>query len=283
MEILINGSDQSIFSEKIPGLRLNDINKIYIQAEDISGAKSDFVSLPDSGTSWFVKQPNGKLLIIDDYEVPGSTNNEVKQFYNTAFSSVSGGALAGKFETYDLFNSPLPFENVTFPETIKLFDFVFWYAILQPRLDLLNLVANKFRDSGGKAAISLTLIDSSSAYQYDLSTLQGFLPLDSLGAKATQNIVFSGADILPSNPGSGYPELETGSTINFARTLHPNLIIAEKVYEIADSRLTGSIAFKSVKNNLFFIGLPLSSCNGGNANVSALLEKIFIDDFGLTP
>jgi len=45
----------------------------------------------------------------------------------------------------------------------------------------------------------------------------------------------------------------------------------------------GNIAFRTTAKNLFFIGLPLYLCNGGNANVPALLEKIFFEDFGVTP
>ncbi|OGU76677.1 MAG: hypothetical protein A2V93_01475 [Ignavibacteria bacterium RBG_16_34_14] len=283
MEILLNGSDLSIFSEKLPGLKLDDFNKLFIQAEDISGARSDFISLPDSGTNWYIKKPIGKLLIVDDFQTSGVSNNESKQFYNNAFSSIAGGSLTGKFETYDLFNSSLPFENVTFPETIKLFDFIFWYSTSQPRLDLLNLVTNEFRESGGKIAFSMTLLDSSSTFQYDIGSLQGFLPIDSLGTRVELSALLAGADVLPSNQGSGYPILKTTSSIGSARTFHPNNIIAEKVYEVSSTQLNGNIGFKSIDNTLFFIGFPLHVCNGGNANVHALLEKIFIDDFGLTP
>jgi hypothetical protein len=279
MEILINGSDQNMFSEKLPGIKLNDTNIFYIQAEDISGAKSDFVSLPGSGTSWYVKQPAGKFLIVDDFP-SGLT---AAQFYDNTFNSISGGALAGKFETYDIDNSPLPFENVTFPETIKLFDFIFWYSSSQPSLDLLNLITNKFRESGGKIAISLSLLDSSSSFQYDLGSLQGFLPIDSLGMRVELQVLLSGADVLPSNQASGYPALKTTSSISAARIFHPNIAIAEKVYEVSSSQLNGNVGFKAIDNTLFFIGFPLHVCNGGDGNVPELLEKIFIDDFGLTP
>lgn len=283
MEILLDGSDLNIASERLPGLKLNDFNKFFVQAEDISGAKSFFVSIPDSGKNWYVKQPKGKLLIVDDFQSTGSTDNNTKQFYNNAFNSVSGGALIGKYEMYDLANTPLPFENVTFFETIKLFNYVFWYSSSRPRLDLLNLVSNRFREANGKIAFSMTLEDSSASFQYDIGTLQGFLPLDSLGDRVSQGFLLSGADVLPSNQNSGYPELKTSSTVSFARTFHPNNIIAEEVYELSSSQLNGNIAFKSTDNTLFFIGLPLSQANGGNANVSSLLGKIFIEDFGLTP
>jgi len=45
MEILIEGIETNIFSEKLPGLRFDDYNKFYVQAVDISGATSQFISL----------------------------------------------------------------------------------------------------------------------------------------------------------------------------------------------------------------------------------------------
>jgi len=284
LEILLNGSDQNIFPDKLKGIKLDDQNKIYVQAEDISGAKSSFISIPDSGNTWFVKKPNGKVLIVDNFQVSNqSANTEAANFYNQSFSSIAGGSLAGKFEVFDMQNSALPFENVTLLETLKLFEFVFWYSTSKPRLDLLNLVTNKFREANGKIAISLTLEDSSSSFPFDLSSLQGFLPIDSVGKKVQQGFLLSGADVVPSSQVMNYPPLKTSATISFVRVFEPNGINAEKVYELSSTQLNGNISFRTTDKTLFFIGLPLHQCNGGFANVEELLEKIFIEDFGLIP
>ena len=42
MEILLDGSESGIQTEKLSGLKLDDNNRIFIQAVDISGAKSNF-------------------------------------------------------------------------------------------------------------------------------------------------------------------------------------------------------------------------------------------------
>ncbi len=98
MEILLDGSDQNIFPQHLQGLKLEDNNKIYIQATDLSGAKSDFISLPDTNKTWFVKKPKGKLLIVDNYP---STNHQLTDFYNQQFNTIDGGTLTGKFDVYD--------------------------------------------------------------------------------------------------------------------------------------------------------------------------------------
>ncbi|MCJ7552396.1 MAG: hypothetical protein MUO34_00810, partial [Ignavibacteriaceae bacterium] len=95
-----------------------------------------------------------------------------------------------------------------------------------------------------------------------------------------------GADVVPSPENDfDFPALETSVTIAFARSYTPNSIIAENIYDLydRDGLALGNIAFRTTSKNLFFIGLPLHQCNGGPANVSALLTKIFFEDFGITP
>ncbi|MCE7856366.1 MAG: hypothetical protein DYG97_07445 [Ignavibacteria bacterium CHB3] len=69
MEILIEGQENNINPEKLPGLLFNDLNYFYVQAEDISGAKSRFIKLPgdDPNDYWYVKKPVSNFLVIDDY------------------------------------------------------------------------------------------------------------------------------------------------------------------------------------------------------------------------
>jgi hypothetical protein len=158
MEILINGSDQNIFQERLPGLLLDSENRFYVQAVDLSGAESNRIVLPDSNDTWFVKKPKGKVLIFDDFNST-SSNLEATLFYRNVFSTIGGGSLSGKFDEYDLTNQMLPFENITLYETVKLFPYTFWYSGSNPRLDLLNIVTNKYLQQGGKIAFSLTLQD----------------------------------------------------------------------------------------------------------------------------
>ena len=280
MEILINGSDQNIFPDLLPGLQLDDNNIFYVQAEDLSGAKSQMISLPDSSDTWYVKNPKGKVLVFDDFH-GGSSDEQATIFYNQVFSEIGGGSLAGKFDVYDLFNQPLPFESVTLFETIKLFDYTYWYSASDPRLDLLNLVTNKYLQAGGKIAFSMTFQDSSADFTLDLSILQGFLPIDDVSAP--QIFLFAGADIIPSSPPIVYPSLKTTETIGFVRTFVPNALVTTEIYDLISPQLNGNIGFINNNKTEFFIGLPLHECNGGDQNVDDLLEKVFFEEFGLIP
>jgi hypothetical protein len=280
MEILINGSDQNIFPELLPGLLLDDNNIFYVQAEDLSGAKSQMISLPDSGDTWYVKKPKGQILILDDFQ-GGLSGEQATIFYNQVFSEIDSGSLAGKFDVYDLFNQPLPFESVTLFETIKLFDYTFWYSASNPRLDLLNLVTNRYLQSGGKIAFSMTFQNSGDDFTFDLSILQGFLPIDDVSDFVTN--LFAPADVVPSSPPIAYPSLKTTETIGFVRTYVPNTLVTTEIYDLVSSQMNGNVGFINNNKTEFFIGLPLHDCNGGDQNVDDLLEKVFFEEFGLIP
>ena len=144
LQILINGSNANIASEKLKHLKLDDYNRLYVQAEDISGAKSPFIALPSTDNNWYIKKPKGKLLIIDDFA--GTTG---ESFYQNTFSSLNSGALANKFDVLNLESEKIPYPNTTLLETMKLFKSVYWYSDSSPNLDYLNVTTQKYISSGG--------------------------------------------------------------------------------------------------------------------------------------
>jgi len=281
-DILVDGSESKIADAKLSGLKLNSENIIYVQAKDIAGAKSGFIRLPDTSSSWYVAKPKGKLLLVDDFFSSDAPNDKkVTDFYNSAFSSLSGGALNGKYDVLDLNKSKLPYQNITFYQTLKLFKYVYWFAGSRPSFDLASLTTNPFLAGGGKIAFSFTFEDASEVFPFGLNDLQLFLPVDSLGQKKSLSFLFPGA-VAKAETGKDYPQLTTASTIGSARTFYPNQDAAEKIYSVTSTQLNGNIGLMNKEHSLFFIGLPLHQCNGGQANVNTLLQKIFFQDFGLT-
>ncbi len=278
MKILIDGSENKVNAENLKNLKLDAANKFFVQAVDISGAKSKFIQLPDSGSTWFVQKPKSELLVIDDY--PGNTG---AAFYEDQFNSLRGGVLNSKINTYDIENEKLPYEFLTFLETVKLFDYVLWYSSTNPRIDLANLIAQKYIQGGGHIAFSMTFEDSSANFPFDLGTLQNFLPIDSLGQKNPVPFLLSGANLLKSDQNSDYPQLKTSGTTGYIRTFFPNSITSHTIYDISSSQLSGHIALMNNTNNLFFIGMPLHMCDGIEGNVKIFLEKLFFDVFGMQP
>lgn len=277
MQILINGSTSNIASEKLKNLKLDDFNRLYVQAEDISGAKSPFIQLPSSDNSWFIKKPKGKLLIIDDFS--GTTG---ENFYQNTFSTLNAGSLANKFDVLNLETEKIPYPNITLLETMKLFKTIYWYSDSSPNLDYLNVVTQKYINNGGKIAFSLTFQDSTDSFPIDLSAMQGFLPIEKLGESKPLAFLLSNASLTGTGDFSSYPALKTSSTISFVRTYQPSSV-ALPVYNLISSQKSGIISLIDSARDLFFIGLPLHQCDGNSGNVAKLLEKIFIEEFGLIP
>lgn len=274
MEILLNGNENDIHQELLQNLKLDADNKLFVQAEDISGAKTKFISLPDSGNSWFVEKPKNDFLLVDDFD----NGSQPESFYNNLFGNLFGEE---NFNSLDIQNTSLPYENVTLLETLKLFKYIYWYSDASPRLDLTNLITQEFISSGGKIAYSMTFADSSESFSYDLATLQNFLLIESFGEEEAVSFMFAGANILKSDQAGTFPNLRTSSTISFVRTY--NLTeTAVKTYDLSSNQINGPIAFMDSQKSLFFIGLPLHQCDAIEGNVRELIRKIFVDEFGMT-
>jgi len=271
MEILIEGVESNIFSEKLPGLKLDDLNKIYVQAVDISGAKSDFITLPDTGKTWFVKKPKGTILIMDDY----ITIDGAPEFYDSMMDSLG---LANKFDTYDLLSQKPPYTSVTFLQTLKLFKYVLWYSDNNPSLDLAASSVQKYIDAGGKIAFSMQFPQT-----VDPALLQSFLPIN-------PDSIYSKTSLLPNTivsadttTNSEYPNLITTGSLFRIKSFYLNPNGAIPVYYFPNNEVKGFIGFFNNTKSLFFYGLPFNKSNGGAANVKTLLSKIFFEDFGVTP
>jgi hypothetical protein len=277
MQILINASETNIFQDELENLILDANNRIYVEAVDISGSKSGFTPLPDTSQSWFIRKPKGQFIVVDDYTIADGAEN----FYSDVFDNLQAGSLFDKYDVLDLENTALPYENVTFLETVKLFDYLFWYSDESPNLGLINLVSQKYIDQGGKIAYSMTFQDSSGSFVVNLPTIQNFLPIDNLGEEDPLNFLFPGANIVDST--STFPNLRTTATIAFVRTYIPNSQIVDKVYDLSSNQLDGNISFIDKGKSLFFIGLPLHQCNSFSGSVQALFEKVLFEEFGLVP
>jgi hypothetical protein len=267
MDILLDGNTNNVFSEKLNGLKLNDFNEFYVQAIDISGAKSPFIKLPSDDKKWFVKKPSGTFLIVDDY----SPTDAAPSFYNNMMDSLN---LTGKYDIYDIRKNTPPFINITFFETIKLFKHLLWYTDSYPSIDLASATTQKYIDAGGKIFFSMLFPQS-----LDLNVIQEILPIlpDSVDIKVS---IFPGQKVIPDSSAEGYPALEMSSSVFWVCSFYVNNLAAKPVYYLANNTVKSSIGFMRNEKNLFVIGLPLHKLNGGGANVKQLLQKVF-NEFGL--
>lgn len=271
MEILTNGNLSDI---KLPGIQLDAENKIFVQVEDISGARSLFLKLPiEEEATWFVHKPKGKVLLIDD----NTKNDNSENFYKENLDNLLGGTFEGNYDTWDIHKYDIPYESITFAETIKLFDALLWYSDNQPNIDLASGTINNYIQNGGKVILTTVL-----PHPIQVLQLQDFLPVDSLSSPI--KFLGSNVELMGDSLDSQYPDLKTtGSSIK-VQTMYQSGVGAQSLYNLPDDATDGSkvIALKSNDNKIYFFGLPLHECDGNEGNVKLLLEKILFDDFGLT-
>ncbi|MBZ0183391.1 MAG: hypothetical protein K8F60_13115 [Melioribacteraceae bacterium] len=266
MDIYIDGLPNRPASVKLPGLKLDDNNRIYVKATDISGASSEIISLPDSSSNWFVKKPKGKILLIDDFRE--TLSNNPNEYYSEKFTSITNGE---NFDLWDLRGDVIPYQSTTFLETLKLFNAVFWFSN-NPSFDLASAATQPYITNGGKICFSFQLPDI-----VDDAVMKSFLTVDSIyfeGIVSTNVEVNSLVD--------GYPNLMTSRSHSNVRTFKVSQGSADRLYEVNDNDLTEkTIAFRSKDKKLFYFGLALNRVDGIDGSVQALLEKIFKQEFGL--
>ncbi len=270
LKIFTEGNANNVLSVQIPGVKLNDNNIFYAQAVDIASAKSPWIastSISKSG-KWYVKKPQGKILLIDDYV--SSDDAAATNFYSSALGSINAS-----FDVYNIrTNDTIPYMNANFLQTLKLYNCVLWYTdYTSPSLDLAQATVNQYLNAHGKIAFSMQFpINTNDADL--LGQLVDFLPI--LKDTSYKKTSISKNTKVASNDAS-YPDLTVSAqAIYRVRSFNIQPVGATSVYTFPNKELAGSIGFKNSDNSLFFIGLPLHSMNGSNT-VPALLTQVFKD------
>ncbi|TAK54574.1 MAG: hypothetical protein EPO24_13070, partial [Bacteroidetes bacterium] len=174
----------------IGGLKINALNKFFVQAIDVAGDSSHFISMPTGNARWYVKKPRGKLLIIADYIY--SDSNTALSFYQSVLPQVGAGQFS-EFEVLKISqglsaedkknnrvgrNTP-PFYDPALIFTLHLFDVVLWYTDMWPSLSVAQIPLYEYIHNSshqGKVIYSTlfeTSVDPSGA-------LKDFAPIDSV-------------------------------------------------------------------------------------------------------
>ncbi|MDP2207399.1 MAG: FlgD immunoglobulin-like domain containing protein [Bacteroidota bacterium] len=236
----------------VPGLRLDDTNRIYLQAKDITGEYSPAVSLPEGARKWFVKKPKSKLLTVSNYGAGDYAS--VIGFYRNAFAAIDtleGVTSPRNFGNFDLLDIRRgatdrvvgalvpPILNPAFVRTLKLFEYVFWFTDYIPDtwIHVQAIVQNVLPYYDGKVLYS-------TRFGYFLGDPRGsfvaFAPLDSVGRTLIDTRIPNDWPIYPDStyPGGFYPTLR----FNPAPTLGgAHSLFVRDIYKRADARYILSI------------------------------------------
>lgn len=171
-------------------LKLDTLNKFYVRARDIAGDVSRPIALPsDSTKRWFVKNPRGRLLIVDDYissdRAPALAfyRNIAPQIGFPSFEVLNIGAGLTAQQKTDAHLGRLvpPFIDPAFIYTLHLFDVVLWYTDPLPSLAVAQYPLFEYiRDASHRGKVIFTTQFATSSDPR--GALTDFSPLDSISS-----------------------------------------------------------------------------------------------------
>ena len=307
---------QSSLPTPLPNMKLNGNNIFYVKAEDVAGEYSSAVRMPDTTHSWFVKKPNGNLLIINDYGV----QDQSTQFYSSIFDTIAGGALHGKFDLWDIKtgsnyprkgNLVQPYIIPTFSATLELYKYVFWYSADEQDFDIAQTAVRAFRSYGGKFFMTFTVPSSYSSgldinqelndFTGAIDSLTSYILTDTLSSSPVTSTGFvkPGAMVGAAAPYDStiYPNLirdsyqsnpvDGGKVVANLRGIYPTKLSASVIYNLQPYGVNNSqpvLGVMSSDKSAFIIGVPLYRFNGNsttspNTRAYQLIYKVF-HDFG---
>ena len=185
---------------RLPGLRLDALNKLYVKVRDVAGEYSRTIALPRGTDIWYVKRPRGRILLVKDYLLADSSL--ALSTYLTSLAAVPGGqfttadqididrglSVASKDPAAGAVLGALtpPFIDPALTQTMLLYDYVFWYTEQYPSLWIARQCIFPYIQNGGKVLFSTMFLNSNDPR----GALRDFAPIDSI----------SSVDLGPSRP-----------------------------------------------------------------------------------
>ncbi|MBI4546724.1 MAG: hypothetical protein HY707_01995 [Ignavibacteriae bacterium] len=251
------------FLGQLSGLKLNALNRFYVQARDVAGDFSKVDSLPAGLRFWYVRKPSSRLLAVIDYITADAES--ARRAYRAAFSQIN--LPSGNLGNYDEINigrginvtdkqnaaaglsNPRfgalvpPFIDPAFIYTLFLYDYVFWYTDQYPSIPVAQLSLFQYYNSifdgrRGKVIFSTTF----GTRPDPRGLLRDFAPIDSV---SVVNLVSGrplptygdsripgGYYVYPdsSEPSNIYP------TLRFNTNLFAHLVSLRPIFKRADAR-----------------------------------------------
>ncbi|HEY6191943.1 MAG TPA: YCF48-related protein [Bacteroidota bacterium] len=261
-------------------LKLDTLNKFFVRARDVAGDVSPNAVMPsDSTRHWFVKNPRGRLLIVDDYISPD--RDSALAFYRRILPQVGypdfevlniGAGLTAQQKTDSHVGRLVPpFVDPAFLNTLHLFDVVLWYTDPVPSLAVAQYPLFEYvRDASHRGKVIFSTLFATASDPRGAIT--DFSPLDSISSvnlNTTRLLPALGDTRIPggymlfpdsSNPADIFPPLQFNirlpSNANHSVFMRPiyKRADAQYIYHIqADSRVPLRYAYSSTLSDLLSI------------------------------
>lgn len=267
----------------------------YLRARDVAGAFSKTIRMPvDTTKTWYVKEPKGDFLIIDDYGIADATAS----FYSQMLDTLMGGRLKAKdiWDIKDGYTSTKRGNFVpalitpTFTESIKLFKYILWYCDSNPQMDIAQSSLPSFKAAGGK----VLFVTGFPQYPADARGFGDFAPIDNIESSYFKSILIYKDSLAAVD--QTYPTLYRDANpaiYTYPRGLLPKAN-ARIIYQMGKSPLWASrdtlpiiMGVKDADQPSIVMLSVLLHRFGGNPsdgipnNVPAFLRKVYYNEFGV--
>ena len=298
---------------QLSGLRLNANNVFYVQVKDVAGEYSLPLRMPSSAGVWYVRRPQGRLLLVSDYIT--SDGDAARATYLANLAGIPGGEFAavdelniGRGLDANMKSAGTPgamvpaFVDPALTQTFLLYDYVFWYTDQYPSLTVAQLTLFTYMQNGGKVLFSTTFqntVDPRGA-------LNDFAPIDSVSSvpftprpAPGDTRIYANYRVFPdsTDPGNIYPQLA------FNQPPAPQtffLVYMRPIYRRSDARYIyhlqrdtlntppryigmPNLAAVDGQRQIIFFGLPLHLLNnqvyGNPAGLQAFFTRVFTREF----
>ncbi|HTP79299.1 MAG TPA: hypothetical protein VMM57_02720 [Bacteroidota bacterium] len=279
------GTSNLVTLFKSDGLTEGD-HVFYLKAQDIAGAYSPIIRMPDTSHVWHVREPRGDFLIVRDYS---SGDSYSRSFYEAMFDTLMGGRLGTK-DIFDLKQGATaisrgefvpPLINPTFTETLKLFKYVYWYSDNAPSLDIAQASLPGFKSAGGKVLMTAGFPQ----YPSTQGGVGNFAPIDGIEGSYFTTILQSRDTMAAVDP--TYPTLirdTLGFIYTFPRGILPK-VDARILYEMQPSDRWSGQPVMGVKDadqaSFVLIAGILHRFGTPPDRVSILLRRVYQGEFGV--
>ena len=257
----------------------------YLKAQDVAGAFSPIIRMPDTGKVWYVREPKGDFLIVRDY-LP---TDFAASLYRTVFDTLLGGRLGSK-DILDIKKGSSaiskgkfvpPLINPTFTETLKLFKYIFWYGDNSPSLDIIQASLPGFKKAGGKVFLAAGFPQNIVAH----GGLGDFAPIDNIEQSYFTSILLARDSVVSVDP--AYPTLvrdTLGIIYTFPRGLLPK-VDARILYRMQSSTRWSGQPIMGVKDadkpSFVLLGTLLHRFGTPPERLARLLRRVYKDEFGV--
>lgn len=279
----VSATTSSLTLRQSNGIVPNSNNKLYLKVRDIAGIYSPVVTMPDTGKTWYVREPRGRVLLIDDYPSSILDNQQAAEFYQGALDSPAVGNYS-KLDIKTSAGANLPKIVSMFTETLKLFPCIVWYAYRgnsttdNANFDLAQQTLPFYLVAGGKIFFSTGFPNNIDQQ----GSIVNFAPVDSV-TNFFANVTFQTQVIVVDN---NYPVLEAASpspdNVRGIKYRNGTPVIYNVPFNppYDTTKLTVCIKDAVVNPKVFFLSVPLNRMNG-NGNAVFFIRKVLGSDFGI--